>query len=594
MCGVIGYTGEKQAQPVLLNALSHLEYRGYDSCGIAVTGGSSLSVYKDAVRVAGLAGMAPELPGKTGIGHTRWATCGKPSAANAHPQVDCQGKIALVHNGVITNYLRLRRELSAAGHRFSSETDTEVIVHLIEKYFQGDFKNAVGQALKDIEGSYAFIVAMAGTDCLIAARKDSPLIIGIGDHENFIASDIPAILDYTNRVIYLENGDLAVVTKDNIQITRNGVPVVRKEQRTTWRAADAGRGGYEHFMLKEIHEEPHVILDTLTECLNRYEAAPMLVSDYGRFTPPLFFGCGTSYHAGLIGKYLVEELMRVPARAEMASEFNYSGMVNSIVNSVAITQSGETADTLRVMEKIKAAGRRVLSITNVPGSSATRLADVTLYTRAGPEISVAATKSFTAQLVVLYWLVGSQSNLNTRRRESLTQEMRQLSSRVQQILDDSDAIRDCADYLSRFQDVFFIGRGINYPVALEGALKLKEISYIHAEGYAAGEFKHGAFALLNEKTPVVAVLAQDETHESMMTTIKEIKARGSPLVAVAPENDDAISEAADYVLTVPAINPLLSPVVNTTVLQLLAYFTARYRGCPIDFPRNLAKSVTVE
>jgi glucosamine--fructose-6-phosphate aminotransferase (isomerizing) len=593
MCGVIGYIGEKQAEPVLFNALSQLEYRGYDSCGIAVIGKDGIAVCKDAVRIATLAEIAPELRGTTGIGHTRWATCGKPSRENAHPHLDCGGRVAVVHNGVINNYSRLKKELVAAGHKFSSETDTEVIAHLIEKYYSGNFEDAVGKAVRDLEGSYAFIAMMESENELVAVRKDSPLIIGIGDHEKFIASDVPAVLDYTNRIIYLENGDLAVVTKNNIKITQNRVPVIRKEQRTAWSAGDAGRGGYEHFMLKEIHEEPRVITDTLEECL-RQEVVPALVPESGRVTPLLFLACGTSYHAGLIGKQLTEAILRLSAQAELASEFIYTGQAGLVSSAIAITQSGETADTLRAMEKVKAAGGRLIAITNVPGSSATRTTDTVLYTRAGPEISVAATKSFIAQLVVLYWLIISQAKINIRVRDGLLQELRQLPGKVQQVLDADDAIKEYAGYLSRFENVFFVGRGLNYPVALEGALKLKEVSYIHAEGYAAGEFKHGAFALLNEKTPVVALLTHDATYDSMMTTLKEIKARGSPVMAVAGENDEVISETADIVLPVPEVNPVLSPVLNTVILQLIAYFTAKYRGCPVDFPRNLAKSVTVE
>lgn len=593
MCGVIGYIGERQAQAILLSALNRLEYRGYDSCGVAVAGGN-IAVFKDAVRVAALAEAAPRFKGTVGIGHTRWATCGKPSRENAHPHLDCHGKIAVVHNGVINNFAALKKELIAGGHVFSSETDSEVIVHLIEKYYTGDFAGAVRKALHDIEGSYAIIAMMAGESYLVAARQDSPLIIGLGDRENFIASDVPAVLDFTNRVIYLENGDLAVVSKNGVSVTQNGLPADRKEQRTLWSASDAGRDGYEHFMLKEINEEPRVITNTLEEYLDRAALEPVLQPRDGKMPPLLFLACGTSYHAGLIGKYLTEEFWQAPARAELASEFAYAGQVGTATSAVAITQSGETADTLKAMGKVKASGREVVAITNVAGSSASRIADVTLFTRAGPEISVAATKSFIAQLIVLYRLILSHPRINNRLREALGQEMRQLGVKVKQILDDSELIREQALYLSHYDNVFFIGRGINYPVALEGALKLKEISYIHAEGYAAGEFKHGAFALLGDRTPVVALLARDRTYDGMLTTVKEIKARGAPVLAVADENDETIAETADFVIPVPAVSPVFSPVPNTAVLQLLAYFAARYRGCPIDFPRNLAKSVTVE
>jgi len=593
MCGIIGYIGDKQAQPILLSSLSRLEYRGYDSCGIAVSS-SGIEVYKDAVRVEALMKIVPQLDGTAGIGHTRWATHGEPSQVNAHPHCDCTGNIAVVHNGVINNFQRLKQQLIGEGHNFVSETDTEVIPHLIEKYYDGNLEKAVEAALRDVKGSYAIIVLMAGEPKLVAARKDSPLIIGIGDRENFIASDVPAILDYTNRVIYLEDGDIGVVTADNIKIRRDGIEVDWEEHKILWSVEDAQKGGYEHFMLKEIHEQPKVIRDTLGSWVSVAEPAVDLAVMRGGLESILILACGSSYHAALIGKYIVEELLSIPVRAEPASEFSYFSRTLAKTGAIAITQSGETADTLKAMRKLKEAGCRVLAITNVVGGTASRIADQTIYTRAGPEISVAATKSFTAQLMVLYWLALSYSKVDVRRLADLTTGLRQLPSKVQQVLDNEDIILDCAKYLARYDDVFFIGRGINFPVALEGALKLKEISYIHAEGYAAGELKHGPFALLGGDTPVIAIIAQDNTREAMLTNIKEVKTRGSPLMALAEEGDEAIGELADSVITVPRVDALFSPVVNTVALQLLAYYTAKERGCPIDFPRNLAKSVTVE
>ncbi|MDP2931381.1 MAG: glutamine--fructose-6-phosphate transaminase (isomerizing) [Chloroflexota bacterium] len=594
MCGIVGYIGDKQAQPVLLDCLSLLEYRGYDSCGIAVSS-RSIEVYKDAIRVAALKKAAPKLSGKIGIGHTRWATHGAPSQLNAHPHLDCTGRIAVVHNGIINNYQQLREQLIGEGHSFTSETDTEVIPHLIEKHYQGDIIKAVEAALAEIDGSYAIIVMVAGEPRLVAARKDSPMVIGIGDREKFIASDVPAILNFTNRVIYLEDGDIGVITADSVKVKQHQAEVTRTENKISWTIEDAQKSGYEHFMLKEIHEQPRVIRDTLAGWMSAPE--PILdleaVRDNGA-EAMLMLACGTSYHAALVGKYIVQELLKIPVRAELASEFNYYGQALAGTMAIVLTQSGETADTLRAMKRLKEAGCRVVAITNVVGSTASRIADQTIYTRAGPEISVAATKSFIAQLMALYWIMLSYAKIDASRLSSLTAELRQLPSKVQEVLDNQDRIAECAKYLAGFKDVFFMGRGINYPVALEGALKLKEISYLHAEGYAAGELKHGPFALLGSKTPVVAIVAQDNTHEPIVTSIKEIKARHSPVLAVVPEGDDSVEELADSVIVVPQVEPLFSPVVNTVALQLLAYYTALQRGCPIDFPRNLAKSVTVE
>ncbi len=593
MCGIIGYIGLRQAQPILLNCLGRLEYRGYDSCGIAVSK-HGINVCKDAIRVEALKKTMPRLKGTAGIGHTRWATHGEPSPINAHPHLDCTGNIAVVHNGIITNYQKLRDQLSGEGHQFVSETDTEVIPHLIEKYYHGNLETAVAAALNDIEGSYAIIVLATDEPKLVAARKDGPIIISLGDRENFIASDVPAILDYSNRVIYLEDGDIGVITTDSIKVSRRGSEVATKVHQISWTVEDAQKAGYEHFMLKEIHEQPKVIRDTLAgwvsgEALE--DLAAMWADDINAL---LILACGTSYHAALIGKQIGQELLKIPVRAELASEFNYSTQPLARTLAIAITQSGETADTLKAMKKLKEVGCQTLAITNVVGSTASRIADRTLYTRAGPEISVAATKSFTAQLMVLYQLMMSHPEIGARRLNSMTKELRQLPNKVQQVLDNEGEISQYARELSKYENIFYIGRGINFPVALEGALKLKEISYIHGEGYAAGELKHGPFALLGSDTPVIALLAQDDTYEPMLTNIKEVKARGSPVIALTREGDEDIEKIVDKVLTVPQVEAIFSPVVNTVALQLLAYYAARERGCPIDFPRNLAKSVTVE
>jgi len=593
MCGIIGYIGNKQAQPILLNCLARLEYRGYDSCGVAVSS-SGIEVYKDAVRVGTLRETLSKISGTVGIGHTRWATHGEPSQTNAHPHCDCRGKIAVVHNGVIDNFQRLKQQLIGEGHNFVSETDTEVIPHLIEKYYDGNLERAVETALHDVEGSYSIIVLMSGEPKLVVARKDSPLIIGVGDRENFVASDAPPILDYTNRVTYLEDGDIGVVTPDSIKIRRDGIEVNREEHKISWSVEDAQKAGYEHFMLKEIHEQPKVIRDTLGGWVSVAEPVVDLEMMRGDIESILMLACGSSYYAAVIGKYIVEELLGIPVRVELASEFNYFSRTLARTGAIAITQSGETADTLKAMKRLKEVGCPVSAITNVVGSSASRIADQTIYTRAGPEISVAATKSFTAQLMVLYRLALSYSKVDVRRVDDMIVGLRQLPSKVQQVLDNEGKIMECADYLSAYENMFFIGRGINYPVALEGALKLKEISYIHAEGYAAGELKHGPFALLGGDTPVIAIIAQDNTYEAMLTNIREVKTRGSPLIALAEDGDETIGELADLVITVPRVDAIFSPVVNMVTLQLLAYYTAKKRGCSIDFPRNLAKSVTVE
>jgi len=596
MCGIIGYIGERKAQSILLNSLGKLEYRGYDSCGIAVVAGDNgVEVYKDLGRVKALTSSLSSLNGTAGIGHTRWATHGEPSKLNAHPQADCAGKIAVVHNGTINNYQQLRDKLTAEGHTLISETDTEVIPHLIEKYYEGDLLKAVEMALGDIDGSYTMIALMAGESRLVAARKDSPLIIGLGDGENYIASDVPAILDYTSRVVYLEDEDIAIVSADTVTVKSNGSSINRKEHKITWSVEDAQKGGYEHFMLKEIHEQPKVIRETLAECMSAVESTADLAIQ-GSDVPEnvLILASGTSYHAGLIGKYIIEELVKTPVRVEYAHEYNYYGRALAGNKAIVITQSGETTDAFKAIKRLKESGCEVVAITNVVGSTASRLANQTVYTHAGPEISVAATKTHIAQIIALYWLALPYSRVDIRKLDELIMELRQLPVKVQQVLDNQEDILKEALKLAEYDNAFFIGRGISYPVALEGALKLKEVSYVHAEGYAAGELKHGPFALLGTRTPVVAVVTHDDTYEAVLTNIKEIKARKSPLLALIEEGNEEINSLADSVIYVPKVDPLFSPVVNTVVLQLIAYYVARQRGCPIDFPRNLAKTVTVE
>ena len=518
-----------------------------------------------------------------------------PIKLNAHPHCDCTGKIAVVHNGVINNYQSLKDGLIAEGHRFLSETDTEVIAHLIEKYYQGDIEKATATALKEIEGCYAVAVLIAGDTRLVVAKKGNPLLIGIGKGENIIASDVTALLEITNRVVYLEDGDIGVIYAGQVKINNNGSKVSREVKAISWTAKDMKKGGYDHFMIKEIHEQPRVIRDTISE----YSAAENPRDDAGLVLNKLsnnllILACGTSYHAGLLGKYIFEDLLDIPVRTELASEVNHRDHIIKMPNILAISQSGETADVIIALKKLKEMGSFISAITNVRGSSISHLADKVIYTAAGPEVSVAATKSFIAQLIILYQLALEHPMIDPKIRGKLMTELKLLPYYVERVLYNDGPIEGCALFLSDFSNVFFIGRGINYPIALEGALKLKEISYIHAEGYAAGELKHGPFSLLTMDTPVVAIVAQDKTYDSMLNNIEEIKARKAPVIALISDKDETTEKLADLVIKVPATMNIFSPVVNSVALQLLAYYTARYKACPIDFPRNLAKCVTVE
>ena len=594
MCGIVGYVGNKPTQPILLRALKKLEYRGYDSAGIAVLD-RGISIHKDTGRVEILERSAPMFSGVIGIGHTRWATHGEPTKVNAHPHVDCTGKLAVVHNGVITNYQQLREELIREGHKFLSETDTEVIPHLIEKYYAGDLETAVTETLPRLKGSYAIAVIAKTENRMVVAKNGSPLVIGLGTNENIVASDIPPLLEYTNRVIYLDDGEIGIITKDTVKISKSGREITKSISVVDWKIDDVEKGGYDHFMLKEIHEQPNVI----RKAIINYDPSltPMVGGDFwgnkgGKGL--LILACGTSYHAGLVAKYAIEELMDIPVLVEFASEVNHRERVIPAANAIVLTQSGETADVLVSMKKLKAANCSILAITNVRGSSASRLANKTLYTQAGPELSVAATKSFIAQLMELYKLILLQPVVNEGLRQQLISDLRLMPNYAQQILDNESHISDCAMYLSQYSNLFYIGRGINYGIALEGALKIKEISYIHAEGFAAGELKHGPFALLQKDTPVVAIVNQDSTYDAMLTNIKEVKSRKSPVIALIREDDHETEKLVDMIIRVPNTHSMSSPIVNTITLQLLAYYAAKYRGCPIDFPRNLAKSVTVE
>jgi glutamine---fructose-6-phosphate transaminase (isomerizing) len=585
MCGIVGYVGSRSAQQVLYSSLAKLEYRGYDSSGIAIRG-SGITINKDCVRVNQLEAKSISLEGSIGIGHTRWATHGHPSALNSHPHMDCTGKIAVVHNGVISNYVHLREQLSGEGHRFTSETDTEVIPHLIEKHYHGNLEEAVNKTLSLLEGSYAIAVIHEDESKIVVARRDSPLVLGVGLNENFIASDVPALLDYTNRVIFMENGDIAVLQGTDLVIRNNGVVVNRECKTIQWTARDIQKYGYEHFMLKEINEQPRIMRDHIS--LNGNGVWPDITNNKGI----LIVACGSSYHAGCIGSYILEEILNIHSSVVFASEFNYRTHFPIPDKAILITQSGETADVLLAMRRLKDMGCKCIVITNVQNSTASRMADEVVYMNAGPEISVAATKSFLTQVMIMYRLALHYQH--DAMYDGLRKEMYYIPEKIQEILENREQILNCANHLATVDDVFFIGRGLNYPIAQEGALKLKEISYIHAEAIEAGELKHGTLALMESGTPVIAVTAPDQTCTAMLTSIKEVKARSAHVIGLGNKSSLELQQQSDEMITVPDTHPLLSPILNTVALQLLAYYTARRKNCPIDYPRNLAKSVTVE
>src|SRR3990172_3955738 len=596
MCGIVGYAGRRSALPILLDGLKRLEYRGYDSAGVAIVG-SGLQVFKDKGFIANLEAQLPPLDGPTGFAHTRWATHGPPSKVNAHPHVDCTGKIALAHNGIIENYVSLREKLEARGHKFVSQTDTESLVHLIESYYDGVIEAAVRKALHDVRGSYAILVVHADEPGkVVGARNESPLVVGLGPDENFLASDVPALLRYTDKVLYVMDKEIVVITPKGVTIQDlEGRPVSRESQRITWTLEDAEKGGFEHFMLKEIHESPKAIHDTLLGRLANLEVNGFLSEGV---TSVKLVACGTSYHAAMIGKYIIEEIARIPASAELASEYRYSQGPSDRPLVILITQSGETADTLGAAREARRRGCKTVGITNILGSSLSREVDVTLYTRAGIEIAVAGTKTFIAQLVVLYLIAlkmgQDRATLGYDELDRLKDQLRSLPRAAQYMLNKAEEIRALAKKYGNARDIFYIGRHANFPVALEGALKLKEISYIHAEAYAAGELKHGPLALVTPSTPVIAVAVHDPTYEKMRSNIGEVSAREAPVLAIGTEGDKELPRFVDDVIEIPEIPWIFSPVPVSVALQLFAYEVARMHGCPIDKPRNLAKSVTVE
>lgn len=609
MCGIVGYVGDKQAADFLLEGLAKLEYRGYDSAGIAVFDGSSVRVEKSVGRLASLRDkIHDDMPqGTMGIGHTRWATHGRPSDVNAHPHTDCSGDFVVVHNGIIENYLSLKEDLIEKGHAFRSETDTEVVAHLLEEVYNGDFVSSVREVLRRIEGSYSLVFMSAkhpGT--LIATKQDNPLVIGIGEGENFIASDIPAIIQRTRRTYILNDGEMAVLTKDSINITnRQGEPVTKKVFEVNWNAEAAEKGGYEHFMLKEIHEQPKAVRDTMSQRVAR-DGKSIVMDELkwdeeylNSFNKIYIVACGTAYHAGLVGKFYIEKLARTVVEVDVASEFRYrEPIVDENTLFIAVSQSGETSDTLAAMKESKRLGAKTLALTNVVGSSIAREADQVLYTWAGPEIAVASTKAYTTQLVLFFMLALYMAQIKKTQKPERIAEligmMQQIPAQINQTLEDVEPIKTFAKQYGFNEDVFYIGRSLDYDVALEGSLKLKEISYIHAEAYAAGELKHGTLALIVEGVPVIALATQKSVYEKTLSNIKEVKARDAVVIGLAAEGDEELEKYVDHVIKVPETDELLIPILTVVPLQLLAYFAAITRGCDVDKPRNLAKSVTVE
>ncbi|MCC7125857.1 MAG: glutamine--fructose-6-phosphate transaminase (isomerizing) [Acidobacteria bacterium] len=614
MCGIIGYIGPKPVVPIIIDGLRRLEYRGYDSAGIAVVDQGQMQVRRSAGKLSNLEtalGRDP-LAGQYGLGHTRWATHGRPTEENAHPHRDGSGRIVVVHNGIIENYLELKRDLTARGHRFESETDTEVVAHLVEDEWKNDgLEKAVQRAMARARGLFALVLLSADDPGkLVAVRNGPPIVVGIGEAEFFVASDVPAILAHTRNVVFMDDREMVVVTAEGAKFFGlDGVPHEHAPTRVTWDPVMAEKAGYKHFMLKEIIEQPHALRETILGRVSVDSAQTFLgeigipEKDLAAVTKVMMLACGTSWHAALVGKFMIEELARVPVEVDYGSEFRYRNpIVDKQTLAVAITQSGETADTLAALREAKAKGARSIAICNVVGSMATREAEGTIYTHAGPEIGVASTKAFTTQLVALYLLAlrlaEVRGTLSAEQRREAIEALMALPTVIEGALKASKVTEEIAARFHSRKDFLYLGRGVNYPIALEGALKLKEISYIHAEGYPAGEMKHGPIALIDEEMPVVALAPRDAVFEKMLGNIQEAKARGGSVIAVTTEGDDTLDElldpAVDAKIAIPATSPLLTPVAITIPLQLLSYHIAVRRGCDVDQPRNLAKSVTVE
>ena len=624
MCGIVGYVGKKQVVPVILDGLKRLEYRGYDSAGIAVAGdGEGLQIRRAEGKLRNLEEVIRLKPmaGTYGIGHTRWATHGRPTEENAHPHRDCSGRIVVVHNGIIENYVVLKKKLIEEGHRFTTETDTEVIAHLVEKYFlktgnghSPALEEAVRKTVRELTGVFALaVISVDAQNKIVAARQGPPAVIGLGNDEYFVASDVPAILYHTRDLFFLADGDLAVITPEGVQLSDfTGKPIIRQVQHVTWDPIMAEKGGFKHFMLKEIYEQPRAVRDTTLGRVSQetghvfLEEMEISEAEWKAVKKINIAACGTSWHAGQAGKFMIERLARVPVEVDYASEWRYRDpIIEPDTITLLISQSGETADTIAAQREAKAKGSKTLAICNVVGSMITREAAGTIYTHAGPEIGVASTKAFTAQLTALYlfalYLAQIKGNLTAAQARDAVQELTRIPGKLEHQLTHEEDCEDLARQYVRSQDFLFLGRGIHYPIALEGALKLKEISYIHAEGYPAGEMKHGPNALIDENLPVVILATRDAgdrdsmvRYEKTISNLKEVKARSGKVIALATDGDEEIKEAADHVLYVPPAPEELSPILEIVPLQLLAYHIAVRRGCDVDQPRNLAKSVTVE
>lgn len=614
MCGIIGYIGPKPVVPVILDGLKRLEYRGYDSAGVAVVNNGSIEVRRSAGKLANLEQVIAREPlaGVYGLGHTRWATHGRPTEENAHPHRDCTGRFVVVHNGIIENYLELKRELQSQGHTFVTETDTEVVAHLVEREWNGDgLDAAVRRAMERLRGLFALVMLTSDDpEKIVAVRNGPPVVVGHGDGEFFVASDIPAILQHTRNVVFLGDREMAIVTRDGVRYTDlQGTPIDKPPQRVTWDPVMAEKAGYKHFMLKEIVEQPTAVRETVLGRVSLesgsifLDDAPWSEKELQGIEKVLLLACGTSWHAALVGKFLVEQLAGIPTEVDYGSEFRYrSPIVNDRTLTVVITQSGETADTLAALREAKGKGARSLAICNVVGSMATRESQGTLYTHAGPEIGVASTKAFTCQLVALHilalYLAQVRGTMAAPARKAHIEDLLRLPQQLEDVLKVGKQIEEIASRFYNRTDFLYLGRGINYPIALEGALKLKEISYIHAEGYPAGEMKHGPIALIDERMPVVAIAPNDHVYEKMLGNIQEAKARGGSVIAITTAGDDTLwrllDRNTDSIVAVPAMPETLAPVAIVLPLQLLAYHIAVRRGCDVDQPRNLAKSVTVE
>jgi len=609
MCGIVGYIGKKEALPILLDGLKQLEYRGYDSAGVCVLEDGKVKIAKRSGKIKDLISSIKkeDLDGsRLGIGHSRWATHGAPTNLNAHPHTDCSGDIVVVHNGIIENFNEIKERLLHEGHHFKSETDTEVIDHLIEKYYRGNLVKAVLKTIKNLKGSFALgVICKNEPDKLIGARKESPLVVGLAKSGNFIASDIPAILRHTKKVIYIDNNEIVVLKKNKVRVLdSNGRKKKKAINTIKWTIKSAQKSGFSHFMLKEIHEQPKIlkhIISSRVKGSSRISLEGLNLSDRDvkNISNIIILACGTAYHAGLVGKYLIERFTDIPVWVDLSSEFRYRKPIvdkNTLV--IAISQSGETADTLAAVKEAKEKGANILSICNVVGSSLVRVSDSVLYTYAGPEISVASTKAYTAQLTMLYllsfYIADKKDLLKKTVKKYLIREFKKLPSVLEKILDKKNSLQRLAGKHLHFGSFLYLGRNLNFPTALEGALKLKEISYIPAEGYAAGEMKHGPIALIDEYRAVVCIAPQSEIYEKMVSNIQEICARKGKVIIVATEGDDEIKHLTKEIIYIPKIDELFSPIVCVLPLQLLAYYIAVKRGCDVDQPRNLAKSVTVE